>query len=89
MAALEAAILKFGRIDVLIDNAGNFYAGFRFIGDAALRARVHRHFGAALAHDCFAGSAQNTEFLRDAGLPGSSPQYFFAPMQIRERNPAG
>jgi len=27
-AALEAAVAKFGRIDVLVNNAGNFYAGF-------------------------------------------------------------
>jgi len=26
--AVEAAVLKFGRIDVLVNNAGNFYAGF-------------------------------------------------------------
>jgi NAD(P)-dependent dehydrogenase (short-subunit alcohol dehydrogenase family) len=27
-AAVEAAVRKFGRIDVLVNNAGNFYAGF-------------------------------------------------------------
>lgn len=27
-AAVEAALAKFGRIDVLVNNAGNFYAGF-------------------------------------------------------------
>jgi NAD(P)-dependent dehydrogenase (short-subunit alcohol dehydrogenase family) len=27
-AAVEAAIVKFGRIDVLVNNAGNFFAGF-------------------------------------------------------------
>lgn len=28
-----------------------------FSGDEALRSRVHKHFGGALVHDCFAGSA--------------------------------
>jgi NAD(P)-dependent dehydrogenase (short-subunit alcohol dehydrogenase family) len=27
-AAAEAAVERFGRIDVLVNNAGNFYAGF-------------------------------------------------------------
>jgi hypothetical protein len=57
-----------------------------FSGDEALRARVHAHFGDALVHDCFAGSAQNTSFLRDTGLPGPAPQFFFAPVQIKKRN---
>jgi hypothetical protein len=57
-----------------------------FSGDEALRARVHHHFGDALVYDCYAGSAQNTNFLRDTGLPGPSPKFYFAPVQIRKRN---
>jgi hypothetical protein len=57
-----------------------------FSGDEALRSRVHHHFGDALVYDCFAGSAQNTGFLRDTGLPGPKPEFYFAPVQIRKRN---
>ncbi|HYD63422.1 MAG TPA: DUF2855 family protein [Noviherbaspirillum sp.] len=57
-----------------------------FSGDEDLRARVHYHFGDALVYDCFAGSAQNTGFLRDTGLPGPKPEFYFAPVQIRKRN---
>ena len=57
-----------------------------FSGDEALRARVHHHLGNQLRYDCYAGSAQNTQFLRDAALPGPAPQAYFAPVQIRKRN---
>lgn len=56
-----------------------------FSGAEALRATIHHHFGDALVYDCFAGSAQNTAFLRDTGLPGPKPQFYFAPVQIRKR----
>jgi Protein of unknown function (DUF2855) len=57
-----------------------------FSGDETLRARIHRHFGDALVYDCYAGSAQNTNFLRDTALPGPRPVIYFAPVQIRKRN---
>jgi hypothetical protein len=57
-----------------------------FSGDGKLRERVHRHFGASLAHDCYAGSAQSHEFLAGGDLPGPRPQPYFAPIQIAKRN---
>lgn len=57
-----------------------------FSGDESLRERVHHHFGDMLVYDCFAGSAQNTNFLRDTGLPGPAPKFYFAPVQIKKRN---
>ncbi|MCW5649054.1 MAG: DUF2855 family protein [Ramlibacter sp.] len=57
-----------------------------FSGDDELRLSVHRHFGEALVYDCYAGSAQNTQFLRETALPGPQPQFYFAPVQIRKRN---
>ena len=58
-----------------------------FAGDDALRATIHHHFGEALVYDCYAGSAQKTEFLGDTtSLPGPTPKLYFAPVQIRKRN---
>lgn len=57
-----------------------------FSGNEEQRAAIHLHFGDALVYDCFAGSAQNTSFLRDVGLPGPKPEFYFAPVQIRKRN---
>lgn len=57
-----------------------------FAGNDAFRATVHHYFGDALVYDCYAGSAQNTAFLSQTGLPGPEPRFYFAPVQIRKRN---
>lgn len=44
-AVAQAAIDRFGRIDVLVNNAGNFYAGyFEEISDAQFRAQMDTNF---------------------------------------------
>lgn len=59
-----------------------------FSGDGALRRRVHEHFGSALVHSCYAGSAQSHDHIsKDTqALPGPKPQPYFAPYQIKKRN---
>jgi NAD(P)-dependent dehydrogenase (short-subunit alcohol dehydrogenase family) len=44
-AAVGAAVERFGRIDVLVNNAGNFFAGFfEEISDAQFRAQMETNF---------------------------------------------
>jgi len=44
-AAVEAATARFGRIDVLVNNAGSFYAGFfEEISDTQFRAQLETNF---------------------------------------------
>ena len=77
-------VVAYEELDAIAADVPTLYVDFS--GDEDLRAQVHHHFGASLVYDCFAGSAQNTNFLRDTGLPGPEPKFYFAPVQIRKRN---
>ncbi|MCC7458171.1 MAG: DUF2855 family protein [Nitrospira sp.] len=59
-----------------------------FSGDAAQRARLHRHLGAALVHSAVIGATQYSEGPRGESLPGPKPTFFFAPEQMRVRSQA-
>lgn len=76
--------LAYDEVGALLADVPTLYVDFA--GNDALRANIHRHFGQALVYDCYAGSAQNTAFLSQTGLPGPAPTMFFAPVQIRKRN---
>jgi hypothetical protein len=48
-----------------------------FSGNDDLPRHHHHHFGDALVYDCYAGSAQKTEFLGNTdALPGPTPQLY-------------
>ncbi|HEU4537239.1 MAG TPA: DUF2855 family protein [Polyangiaceae bacterium] len=56
-------------------------------GDAALRASVHRHFGAALTHSCSVGAThwQHLAPGPDGAPPGPKPTPFLAPSWAEKR----
>jgi hypothetical protein len=78
------ATIGYDDLTTLDRNKPTIYVDFS--GDEMLRARVHVHFGDALVYDCFAGSAANSECLKDTALLGPTPKFYFAPVQIKKRN---
>ena len=54
-------------------------------GNAALRRRIHEHFG-ALRYSCSVGGAHVTELGGAKDLPGPRATLFFAPAQSRKRS---
>jgi hypothetical protein len=63
-------------------------------GDAAVRARVHAHYGEQLAHSAVIGATHHDQMgAVPDGLAGPRPTFFFAPDQARKRSsdwgPAG
>ncbi|NEX64662.1 DUF2855 family protein [Noviherbaspirillum galbum] len=76
--------VTYEQIDRLRADVPTLYLDFS--GNEDLRAKIHHRFADFLVYDCFAGSAQNTSFLRDTALPGPKPEFYFAPVQIRKRN---
>lgn len=79
-------VLSYDELSSLPRDARSVYIDYA--GDTGLRERIHRHFGDALAYDCVAGSAQNSDphHLHVAGLTGPQPKLYFAPVQIKKRN---
>ncbi len=57
-----------------------------FAGDAALRQRVHTHFGDALRYSSSIGGTHWEALGPGRGLPGPRPTLFFAPAQVKKRS---
>ena len=57
-------------------------------GNAELRAKLHHHYGDALAYSCSVGAThwQNARIQGNEPLPGPRPTLFFAPSQIEKRS---
>jgi Protein of unknown function (DUF2855) len=54
-------------------------------GNGDVLERVHRHFGAQLAHSMAIGRSHHDAPPRSEGLPGPRPAFFFAPTQVKKR----
>ncbi len=56
-------------------------------GDAEVRAAVHNHYGAELAHSAVVGATHHSKMgaVPDA-LPGPRPTFFFAPDRVTKRS---
>ena len=57
-----------------------------FAGNAAVRRRIHQHFGSALQHSSSIGGTHWSALGSGGGLPGPRPTLFFAPAQIKKRS---
>lgn len=56
-------------------------------GDAQVRADVHAHYGAELAHSAVVGATHHDQMgAVPDGLPGPRPTFFFAPDRVTKRS---
>lgn len=56
-------------------------------GDSAVTRAVHEHFGSQLMYSMIVGGTHwNGPAPEPGGLPGPTPEFFFAPTQIAKRN---
>lgn len=55
-------------------------------GSADVTRSLHEHFGDNMKHDCLVGATHWRESGQVSGLPGATPQFFFAPAQIKKRS---
>ena len=76
-------VLAYEDVESLDASARVVYADFS--GNATLRGRVHRHFGANVVHSATVGMTDWDELAPAHGLPGAKPTLFFAPTQIKLR----
>ncbi|WP_339799188.1 DUF2855 family protein [uncultured Marinobacter sp.] len=80
--------VDYGDIESLDPEVPTLYVDFS--GNDEVRSRIHHHFGTALVHSCYAGSAHSHEHISTSSstetLPGPAPVFYFAPDQIKKRN---
>ena len=55
-------------------------------GSAQVLSDVHHHYGDNMKHSCRIGATHYEEMGSVSGLPGATPEFFFAPLHIQSRS---
>ena len=76
-------VLVYDELDRLDPATPTVYVDFA--GSAALRQRVHAHFGDQLCFSSAVGLSHRDMARKEAPLPGPKPIFFFAPDRLRKR----
>lgn len=77
-------VLTYDRLEELDPSVPTLYIDFA--GDAALRLRVHAHWGERLTYSSSIGGTHWSALGSGKGLPGPRPVLFFAPAQAKARS---
>ena len=77
-------VLSYAQLGSLAPDTPTVYVDFA--GNAALRRRIHEHFGDALRYSCSVGGTHWQDLGGGSGLPGPRPTLFFAPAQSARRS---
>lgn len=76
------AVVDYGAVGELPDGRATYVD---IAGDRGVTARVHEHYGEALAHSMVVGSTHWDAPADQRPLVGPKPEFFFAPAQIAAR----
>lgn len=79
-------VVTYGQLESLDARVPTLYIDFA--GDAALRLRVHTHWGERLSYSSSIGGTHWSELGSGKNLPGPRPVLFFAPAQAKARSAA-
>jgi len=77
-------VLPHDEVDTLRADTPSVYVDFS--GSAALRTRIHAHFGDQLKYSCSVGGTHWQDLGGAKGLAGPRPVLFFAPAQAKKRS---
>jgi hypothetical protein len=77
-------VLEYDDLTLLDPAAPTVYVDMA--GNGAVTNALHRHLGDAVRYSCSIGATHWDAAPPDPDLPGATPEFFFAPAQIRKRS---